>query len=140
LGRAVRLHVRRREQGERGLCGGRRAQARTAAKTNQALSLLLSPPNHKTPFLQGEIYQSIEWLDKLAMSIIEEGDPAAWSRYLARYRNTVCGRHPIGVLLQAMKASRTSFRTTFRCYDQSSQARDPSDSSVSYASALICLA
>lgn len=34
------------------------------------------------------------------MSIIETLNPAAFSDYLKRYNNTICGRHPIGVMLQ----------------------------------------
>jgi hypothetical protein len=29
-----------------------------------------------------------------------QGDPAAFTEYLQQYRNTICGRHPIAVLLQ----------------------------------------
>jgi hypothetical protein len=34
------------------------------------------------------------------MDIIETGDPASFTAYLQQYENTICGRHPIGVLLQ----------------------------------------
>lgn len=34
------------------------------------------------------------------MDIIEKLDPAAFTAYLKKYGNTICGRHPIGVLLQ----------------------------------------
>lgn len=34
------------------------------------------------------------------MDIIEKLDPAGFSDYLKKYGNTICGRHPIGVLLQ----------------------------------------
>lgn len=33
------------------------------------------------------------------MSIIEQLDPVSFSNYLKKYHNTICGRHPIGVLL-----------------------------------------
>lgn len=33
------------------------------------------------------------------MSIIEQLDPVPFSNYLKKYHNTICGRHPIGVLL-----------------------------------------
>ncbi|CAG9119951.1 unnamed protein product [Plutella xylostella] len=46
------------------------------------------------------IHQSIEWLDKQGMNIIETLDPRAFSSYLDKYNNTICGRHPIAVLLQ----------------------------------------
>ena len=33
------------------------------------------------------------------MDLIEKMDPAAFSDYLKQYQNTICGRHPISVLL-----------------------------------------
>ena len=33
------------------------------------------------------------------MDIIESMDPVAFGEYLKKYQNTICGRHPIGVLL-----------------------------------------
>ena len=33
------------------------------------------------------------------MDIIEKMDPVSFSEYLREYQNTICGRHPIGVLL-----------------------------------------
>jgi predicted class III extradiol MEMO1 family dioxygenase len=34
------------------------------------------------------------------MDIIETLNPAAFTEYLKKFGNTICGRHPIGVLLQ----------------------------------------
>lgn len=34
------------------------------------------------------------------MDIIETLNPAMFTEYLKKYGNTICGRHPIGVLLQ----------------------------------------
>lgn len=36
------------------------------------------------------------------MNIIETLNPPAFTEYLKRFNNTICGRHPIGVLLQVM--------------------------------------
>lgn len=36
------------------------------------------------------------------MDIIETLNPADFTDYLKRYSNTICGRHPIGVLLQVL--------------------------------------
>lgn len=47
----------------------------------------------------GAIHKSIEALDKMGMDIIETGDPDAFKQYLLEYDNTICGRHPISVLL-----------------------------------------
>ncbi|XP_052042734.1 protein MEMO1-like isoform X2 [Apodemus sylvaticus] len=85
---------------------------------------------------QGEIYRSIEHLDKMGMSIIEQLDPVSFSNYLKKYHNTICGRHPIGVLLNAiteLQKSGVNMSFSFLNYAQSSQCRSWQDSSVSYA-------
>jgi AmmeMemoRadiSam system protein B len=72
------------------------------------------------------------------MACIERQDAAAFSAYLEATRNTICGRHPIGVLLQAMRFSRQKFETKFTRYSQSGPIRDARrDTSVSYASATV---
>ncbi len=43
------------------------------------------------------------------MNIIEDMDPVRFSEYLKKYQNTICGRHPIGVLLNVR-----DFHTTRR--------------------------
>ncbi|KAG9344270.1 hypothetical protein JZ751_010939 [Albula glossodonta] len=85
---------------------------------------------------QGEIYRSIENLDKMGMGIIEQLDPISFSNYLKKYHNTICGRHPIGVLLNAvaeLKKNGVDMNFSFLNYAQSSQCRNWQDSSVSYA-------
>ncbi|XP_064780564.1 protein MEMO1 isoform X2 [Oncorhynchus masou masou] len=85
---------------------------------------------------QGEIHRSIEHLDKMGMGIIETLDPMSFTNYLKKYHNTICGRHPIGVLLNAvseLRKSGTEMNFSFLNYAQSSQCRDWQDSSVSYA-------
>jgi MEMO1 family protein len=87
---------------------------------------------------KGSIWQSIKWLDELGMSTIEEGEPAAFATYLRTYSNTVCGRVPVAILLNTMKEARQKgLECGFRYYDQSSKVEKQSDSSVSYASALV---
>ncbi|KAK3907851.1 Protein MEMO1 [Frankliniella fusca] len=86
----------------------------------------------------GQIFQSVEALDKMGMDCIEDLNPNAFSDYLKKYDNTICGRHPIAVLLQAakvleIKGNRMSLK--FLKYAQSDQCCSMSDSSVSYASA-----
>lgn len=34
-----------------------------------------------------------------------QGDPASFTAYLEQYGNTICGRHPIGVLLNVCPSS-----------------------------------
>ncbi|XP_068088018.1 protein MEMO1 isoform X2 [Hyperolius riggenbachi] len=85
---------------------------------------------------QGEIYRSIENLDRMGMNIIEQLDPVPFSNYLKKYHNTICGRHPIGVLLNAateLRRNGTNMSFSFLNYAQSSQCRSWQDSSVSYA-------
>ncbi|XP_034839110.1 protein MEMO1 isoform X1 [Maniola hyperantus] len=89
---------------------------------------------------RGRIHQSIEWLDKQGMDIIEKMEPSSFTDYLNKYNNTICGRHPIGVLLQAiakLQSQSTAPRMSlkFLKYAQSSQCSTMQDSSVSYASA-----
>ncbi|CAB3258256.1 unnamed protein product [Arctia plantaginis] len=89
---------------------------------------------------RGPIHQSIEWLDKQGMDIIEKMDPRAFTEYLNKYGNTICGRHPIGVLLNAIVKLRSQTNSPrmsmkFLKYAQSSQCTSMQDSSVSYASA-----
>ena len=74
------------------------------------------------------------------MSLIESLDHDAFSSYLRKYGNTICGRHPIGVFLGAVTALRKSqgnlrMSCKFLNYDQSSQCKNQRDSSVSYAAA-----
>eukprot|EP00879_Flechtneria_rotunda_P006851 GHRR01007196.1.p1 GENE.GHRR01007196.1~~GHRR01007196.1.p1 ORF type:complete len:235 (+),score=56.16 GHRR01007196.1:471-1175(+) len=86
---------------------------------------------------QGPIWKSIQWLDELGMNIIEQRDPAAFAEYLQKYHNTICGRHPIAVLLQMLQHCQENFSIEFKHYDQSSKAISSSDSSVSYAAAVM---
>mmetsp|Transcript_18957 Transcript_18957/g.34334 ORF Transcript_18957/g.34334 Transcript_18957/m.34334 type:complete len:291 (-) Transcript_18957:1322-2194(-) len=86
---------------------------------------------------KGAIYQYIEWLDRSGMSIIEQHNPDAFRRYLQETENTICGQHPILVLLETINAaSNLSLKTSFVKYDQSSQVERKQESSVSYASAV----
>ena len=64
--------------------------------------------------------------------------------YLSQTKNTICGRHPIGVLLGALseiekegQGEGKSVTVKWVRYEQSSRCRDISDSSVSYASAYV---
>jgi hypothetical protein len=73
------------------------------------------------------------------VQLIESRDPDAFREYLKRTRNTICGRHPITVMLEAMIAAGVapSASVKFVRYAQSSACRTQEDSSVSYASAVI---
>ncbi|KAI9357976.1 cell motility mediator [Zopfochytrium polystomum] len=91
------------------------------------------------------IHEYIESLDHDGMALIESMDATGFAAYLAKTKNTICGRHPIGVLLQAIAASKaelakpnSKFYVKFVKYDQSSRVTNERESSVSYASAICC--
>eukprot|EP00742_Colponemidia_sp_Colp-10_P004552 GILJ01004858.1.p1 GENE.GILJ01004858.1~~GILJ01004858.1.p1 ORF type:complete len:314 (+),score=40.14 GILJ01004858.1:71-943(+) len=85
------------------------------------------------------ISESIQALDRTGMDAIETQDPKLYERYQSESDNTICGRHPIAVLMNAIAAcpSPSAFRTKFVHYEQSSKCKSMSDSSVSYAAAVI---
>lgn len=89
----------------------------------------------------GKIYQSIEHLDKMGMKHIEDLDYNKFHSYLKEYGNTICGRHPIGVLLSSVEAlhrsGKAKFNFKFLDYRQSNKCQDNSDSSVSYAAGML---
>jgi AmmeMemoRadiSam system protein B len=82
----------------------------------------------------GEIYKSIEKLDKEGISYIEKQDPDGFHEYIEETENTICGRNPIGIYLQALKHSGINTNTRLLYYKQSGQVKRLTQSSVSYAS------
>lgn len=85
----------------------------------------------------GAIHKSIEAIDRTGMSIIESGCPHAFATYLKETRNTICGRMPISVLLEAMSRTQLRLSCKFTHYAQSNKCISRRDSSVSYAAAII---
>lgn len=94
----------------------------------------------------GKIFQSIERLDKLGMKAIKDLKLDSFASYLKVYGNTICGRHPIGVLMAALEhlnsasdkdPSVPSYRIKFLNYSQSSKCQHMYDSSVSYVAASV---
>lgn len=99
------------------------------------------------------IHQSIRELDESGILAIThpwthdtraktaEHARLAFAEYLSSTKNTVCGRHPIGVLLAALAELEKSHAVKSECrftrYEQSSECITPQDSSVSYASAYV---
>ena len=88
------------------------------------------------------IYESISRIDKLAMKGIESGEHDTFLATLRATGNTVCGRHPIGVMMAAVEVLKQEGviegdkgKFHFVRYERSSEVIDSSDSSVSYASA-----
>jgi len=93
------------------------------------------------------IHESISALDHEAMQLLTLSPSTAhqahvyFAEYLDRTNNTICGRHPIGVLLGALAVlqdehSKSPHLQWVR-YEQSSKCFTIKDSSVSYASAYI---
>lgn len=79
------------------------------------------------------------------MGACEGGSHEQWLQILEETGNTVCGRHPIGVIIAAIEEVRKSGGNEgtgafkFVQYDRSSLVTRVSDSSVSYASAFAVL-
>ena len=95
---------------------------------------------------QHPIHKSIEVLDREAMELLTMPPATAvlahhdFAEYLTRTKNTICGRHPIGVLLGALSRIESEGREpTLKWvrYEQSSACKTLYDSSVSYASAYV---
>lgn len=85
------------------------------------------------------IWESIEQLDRDGMRLVEKADPIEFRLYLKKTGNTICGRHPIAVLLHALQRVETSEgKPLLHCihYDQSSRCQNFTDSSVSYVAAI----
>lgn len=55
-------------------------------------------------FTEGEIYKSIEQLDKTGMQLIENQSLADFQKYLSETKNTICGANPIQLLLAIIEA------------------------------------
>lgn len=81
------------------------------------------------------IHESIKQVDFECMDACETGSHDAWLGALAETGNTVCGRHPIGVVMAAMEVVNSSAKFKFVRYERSSECATVEDSSVSYASA-----
>ncbi|KAI0441999.1 MEMO1 family [Xylaria telfairii] len=87
------------------------------------------------------IHESIRLLDQLAMDSIASGHHDNFVNNLKKTKNTVCGRHPIGVTMAALEVlaqdnnDTDKYQFKFVQYQRSSLVEVFSDSSVSYASA-----
>ncbi|KAK9468473.1 MEMO1 family [Lipomyces arxii] len=53
------------------------------------------------------IYRSIEMLDYKGMDVSNGGNHDEWTQYLAHTNNTICGRHPLGVLIAGVEYARS---------------------------------
>lgn len=81
------------------------------------------------------------------MAAVSTGSHDVFVDYLQKTKNTVCGRHPIGVVMAGIEAAladeggAVDGRGRFRWvrYEHSSEVEDVRESSVSYASAFCVL-
>ncbi|MCJ1365025.1 hypothetical protein MMC16_004144 [Acarospora aff. strigata] len=130
----------------------------TTDSTSNAAGYALKS-SHKTP-TNPPIHASISEIDKQAMRAIESGSHEKFLANLRETANTVCGRHPIGVVMAALeilraqedggraeregggardKGRKERGRFQFIRYEQSSRCVRIGDSSVSYGSAFAVL-
>ncbi|KPM40631.1 hypothetical protein AK830_g5950 [Neonectria ditissima] len=87
------------------------------------------------------IHETIRAVDEAAMDAVESGDHAAFLHTLRKTQNTVCGRHPIGVMMAALEllGEQPGYEGKGRFkviqYQRSTLVQEPDDFSVSYVSA-----
>jgi len=110
--------------------------------SGDAISLRPADAEPKSPF----IHESIKKVDFQCIEACETGQHRAWLNVLEETGNTVCGRHPIGVVMAGIEETdRQGLRRAgngrfqFVRYERSSEVKHISDSSVSYASAFAVL-
>lgn len=91
------------------------------------------------------IHQVIKALDDLVIDSIKTGDHSDYYKILKGTSNTVCGRHPIGVVLAALEelgddqSGESKGKFQFVQYQRSNLVERQSDFSVSYVSAYAVL-
>lgn len=89
-----------------------------------------------------EIHEVIQVLDQAAMDAVESGVHSEFFKTVQRTRNTVCGRHPIGVIMAALEdvaPDEQKGKFSFVQYQRSNLVKRERDFSVSYASAYAVL-
>lgn len=102
--------------------------------TGPATSLTASSKAPTDP----EIHESIKAVDFECMGACEGGIHQDWLDVLRDTGNTVCGRHPIGVVMAGLEGLREGGANglfKFVRYERSSEVKKVAESSVSYASA-----
>ncbi|KAF2140974.1 uncharacterized protein K452DRAFT_229220 [Aplosporella prunicola CBS 121167] len=85
------------------------------------------------------IHESIANVDGYCMDAVESKSHQKFLDILEETGNTVCGRHPIGVVMAAIESlslQEGQGKFTFVRYERSSDCVSPKDSSVSYCSAV----
>ncbi|KAF4990951.1 hypothetical protein FGRMN_8142 [Fusarium graminum] len=91
------------------------------------------------------IHETIRAIDEAAMDAVKSGVHDNFLATLRQTRNTVCGRHPIGVMMAALELLRKQAEYkdkgwfSIMKYDRSNLVEEPRDMSVSYVSAFAVL-
>lgn len=136
----------------------------SAVEPGEGISL--TPKYHKSPPTDPPIHESIRRVDRYCMDAVEGGRHEGFLDALRRTGNTVCGRHPIGVVMAGLEVVRGKDvvedeggaegegkrgedagdeergkrgRFRFVRYERSGEVRGVGESSVSYASAFAVL-
>eukprot|EP01083_Nonionella_stella_P294861 1002163_1 len=90
----------------------------------------------------GTIQESIEELNRRGMEAIGTAartkNPRVFYDYLEQYdRNTICGRHPICILIQMLGLVNKSYAVSWPHISNSGVIKNANDSSVSYAAGVV---
>jgi AmmeMemoRadiSam system protein B len=91
------------------------------------------------------IHETIRVIDEAAMDAVKSGVHNNFLATLRETRNTVCGRHPIGVMMAALELLRKEAgfeekgHFSIIQYNRSNMVDEPNDMSVSYVSAYAVL-
>lgn len=128
-----------------------------AAEPGRGVKLSSSSVLKKGTVAGWPIHESIKKVDEYCMQAVESGEPGRFLGALRETGNTVCGRHPITVVMAALEAVREQRREStggeggegqrgqgngrfrFVRYERSGLVHGIGDSSVSYASAFAVL-
>jgi MEMO1 family protein len=123
---------------------GRHFSYRPYSATADAASTLQRLGNSSPTPTGRPIHETIKALDQLAMDAIATGRHDAFVDAIDRTGNTVCGQHPIGVMMAALEtlaaedadgATAGKYKFEFVQYQRSNLVVSPQDYSVSYVSA-----
>ncbi|SMN20788.1 similar to Saccharomyces cerevisiae YJR008W Putative protein of unknown function [Maudiozyma saulgeensis] len=88
-----------------------------------------------------KIWESISLLDHFGMNILKEMNYNKWKLYLDATGNTICGQHPLKLLIKMIENTKNlkKYEWHWLNYSQSSHAQKITDSSVSYSSGCITI-
>ena len=99
-------------------------------------------PFDKENYKKGHYHQYIKDLDFMGIQFIEKLDYNGFYKYLNNTQNTICGQHPICVLLNIVikskkKNKNNKYQIKFVNYSQSSKVTNMNEYSVSYAAGIL---